>query len=710
MSAAGADSLAGCGRVDEPTSAYVWRSVAGRAITDELLEWPPDVFALVNVILERSEVFRFALAPMGDWPPSRYGDWALAVTEAAQRWSAWVEDRSAPFPDLLQEEWSAFRERADVPLEELATGRDGRTSEALLTLHAIADEACAGLGIALDSSGATGCVYRARGRELLTRTGLLARVNPRSMRVLPKVCTPPAGRAAFSRYACVQGPGIEARWHKVPARHRGTDVGSEYATLLLLPWPMWVRASDFRPLDGSVERLGSEPEGFFEFAPTEGLDLDLLDRVLTAAREEVNSVDVVMLPESAVDHDDIGALEKVLSRHGVVFLEAGVRQRSRQPGQLPGNWVHMGINPGLEKGAARPTPEGRPWFHVRQNKHHRWSLDRSQIFQYHLGDVLHPDVLWREAMQVPRLAVAFIEVAELTMVSLVCEDLAQNDDVAALIRSVGPTIVLTALLDGPQLTSRWAARYASVLADDPGSAVLMLTSFGMAQRSRPAGRDPSPVIALWKDPSRGVREIPLEAGAHGVILSVCMSRATRRTSDGRWPVDNGTYCYDVAVHQVRPASAGSGLPHLRSADSIPHLLEAGELSILTAWAEGVAEVLDHAPARAAELLDEARPGAVWRAALRLSQPSPQLGRAIDSMSREVLASAARDGVPDFDTLLSAADEDRPAELPFDGLVRQVLRAMLEERRTRHPASGAASARPQMTRPAPGKRDDRPSAV
>jgi hypothetical protein len=63
---------------------------------------------------------------------------------------------------------------------------------------------------------------------------------------------------------------------------------------------------------------------------------------------------------------------------------------------------------------------------------------------------------------------------------------------------------------GPQLTSRWAARYASVLADDPGSAVLTLTSFGMAQRSRPHDRDPSRVLALWKDPERGMREIQLD--------------------------------------------------------------------------------------------------------------------------------------------------------------------------------------------------------
>ena len=104
--------------------------------------------------------------------------------------------------------------------------------------------------------------------------------------------------------------------------------------------------------------------------------------------------------------------------------------------------------------------------------------------------------------------------------SLVCEDLAQNDDVAEVIRSIGPTIVSTALLDGPQLTSRWSARYASVLADDPGSAVMTLTSFGMAQRSRPSGHESSPVIALWKDPAQGTREISLEPGAQGVLLTI----------------------------------------------------------------------------------------------------------------------------------------------------------------------------------------------
>ena len=58
----------------------------------------------------------------------------------------------------------------------------------------------------------------------------------------------------------------------------------------------------------------------------------------------------------------------------------------------------------------------------------------------------------------PRRSVQFVELGDgVTLASLVCEDLAQTDDVADVIRSVGPMIVVTPLLDGPQLGSRWAA-------------------------------------------------------------------------------------------------------------------------------------------------------------------------------------------------------------------------------------------------------------
>ena len=669
-----------------PTLSSTWRAAAGTPIDDQLRNWPPDVFALANVLLGQSEAFRFTLSPIDEWPPRGHPRWAEEVGEAAVAWSAWAEQGQGPPPDLVRDLWTVVRERAESPLDDLAEGRDQVLCESLLTLHAVADEACAGLGVALQTADAAAPRYRARGRELLARTGSIARIDPRVLRVLPKVQTPPTGRPAFSRYACVVLPGITASWHKLPTRHRGTDLQSEYATLLLLPWPLHVHASDFRPIAEPIHRPGKDPFGFFEFAPRESLDLELLDGVLRAARRESGSVDAVFLPESAVDERELEDLEALLEEHGVAILQTGVRPHARKPAGFPGNWLHIAVNPSLQKGEVVAGGGRAPWFHIRQNKHHRWSLDESQIQQYHLGGTLHPRVRWWEAMDVPRRTIQFIEVAELTFAALVCEDLAQNGHVAELIRSVGPTLVFACLLDGPQLTSRWAARYASVLADDPGSAVLTLTSYGMVQRSRPRRREASAVVALWKDPSSGVREIPLEAGAQAVLLTVCGDRAARRSADGRVPVDNGTECFDVAVRQIDAATVASRAPRRPVRPTAARVLEPDQLTVVTGWAEAVAEALAHDPDRVAEVLADARADAPWRAAFEIAPPTGRLADAMECLQRFLLANTTAGGPPDYDALIAAAGRELPDEAPLDRTVRRALLSMLEERHARRPTA------------------------
>jgi len=255
----------------------------------------------------------------------------------------------------------------------------------------------------------------------------------------------------------------------------------------------------------------------------------------------------------------------------------------------------------------------------------------------------------------------------------VCEDLAQIDDVADLLRSVGPTLVVTPLLDGPQLSSRWAARYASVLADDPGSAVLTLTCAGMARRSRPHGRDASSVIALWKDPVRGTREIPLEAGAEGVLLTASADIVTRRSGDGRQPVDNCTEFFDMGIHQVRAATAGSSGSTFRPMPT-PAPLESEELTILTSWAEAIAEVLSDAPERAQAVLADPLPGAPWRAALGIEEPSQPLSSAIDSMQESVRRTIATTDQPTLNAVLAVANANEPSCVQACG-----VRVVVDER-------------------------------
>ena len=664
-------------RPKDPTLASVWQAVAGTTIGDELLEWPPDVFALTEVILQRSEAYRFALSPPAGstWPPASFPDWPDAVTDAARRWSAWAEDRNEAIPGLLAQEWTVLREQAGSRLKDLAQARDWRLCRALLTLHAIADEACAGLGVALDASSADGLLYRARGRELLARTGSLARIPAHLIRVLPKVRTPPTGSSvrALSRYACVLDPGVEARWHKAPARGLGTQPSGERVNYLLLPWPLRTRASDFRPVRGPLQRLANDSFGFFEFAPSERLDLDLVNQMLAAARDRAGAVDVVVLPESAVEDTEIDDLEALLACHGVTALITGARERPAQPGRFPRNWVHIGVCAGGQ------------WMHIRQSKHHRWSLDDTQIRQYHLGGALHPHTRWWEAIEVPRRSVQFVEFGDgVTLASLVCEDLAQTDDVASVIRSVGPMIVVTPLLDGPQLSSRWAARYASVLADDPGSAVLTLTSFGMAQRSGLPGQNHSPVVALWKSPGQQTREISLEPGAQGILLSASIARATRRSFDGRRPGGNGSEFSAVSIQQVRAASTGTGPPRSRAGSPSRPMLAADELTILTSWAQAVAEALTFAPERIDAVTADARAGARWRAELQIREPSSPLQHSISGIVHAVRTATASGGRPP-DAVLLAIHNSGPGGPTLNMLGRAALRSALDQRQARQAA-------------------------
>ena len=70
-------------QTEELTPSSTWQAVAGSPITDEFLEWPPDLFALTDVILERSEAYRFILSSPGgvEWPPTCFPSWSDAVED-----------------------------------------------------------------------------------------------------------------------------------------------------------------------------------------------------------------------------------------------------------------------------------------------------------------------------------------------------------------------------------------------------------------------------------------------------------------------------------------------------------------------------------------------------------------------------------------------------------------------------------------------------
>lgn len=167
-----------------------------------------------------------------------------------------------------------------------------------------------------------------------------------------------------------------------------------------------------------------------------------------------------------------------------------------------------------------------------------------------------------------------------------------------------------------------------------------------------------------------------------MLLTVCMNRATRRSADGRRPIDNGTECFDVAVHQISAAAVPARSASRTAQTAIPRVLEADDVTVLTGWAEAVAEALANGADRIAAVLTEARSDASWRTAMMLAQPSAQLGDAIDSLRRFVLTNAPSYGAPTYDAILAAAGAELADEKPLDRTVRRILLAMLEERQTR----------------------------
>jgi hypothetical protein len=487
---------------------------------DEIPWWPPDVFAVTAVVLNESEAFRFVVSPPDGqaWPPTTA--WADNVVANANAWRRALAAPERGIPAAVSDAWDFLMEAGDVPIDDLDAGARFDVSCTALTLHALADEACAGLERELDLSGES---FEAEAWHLLADTGSLSRFPPWYVRVLPKTHLSQGGinLRSLSRYLASHVGRIDMSWTRVPLGdlQARDNTGATY-NLLLLPWPLDVASADFRPRMGPLLEM-SPDFGFFEYAPRRGIDYTYVESALRAARAHVPRVDGVLLPESAVLPDELRRLESMLVDYGVFFLTAGVRQPAAGE-RLGANYAHVGL-----------WSDGH-WHRFRVNKHHRWSLDRRQIDQYGLGSQLDPATTWWEAIDLPRRAMHVLDVGGgATTAVVICEDLARLDVVAELLRYVGPTLVITLLMDGPQLASRWSARYASVLADDPGSTVLTLTSLGMARRSYHSRSLPSRVVAMWKDPERGLQEIEVEPRANALLLEVGETRKTVWTADGR---------------------------------------------------------------------------------------------------------------------------------------------------------------------------------
>lgn len=531
------------GKVRERTIADVAAGLAPGWRCEDIFAWPPDGFAFSAAVLSESGAYRLIVSPPSGkrWPPNDLGgeSWQDAVHRWAGEWATWAVSRRPGLrrPEALCRLASIVRESRRVPLAQLDEPENWETLVALLTIHAMADEASRGLGV--DRSPEA---FHVRAAELLSQTGTMSRFAATRARVLPKSSLPRTGMTirSLSRYLGLDRSETEVRWCDSNAARTASGF-----TLLLIPYPARVWPTDFRAIRGPLDNMDPDLFGFFEFAPHRSLEVEAVLRVVEASLAQVGAVDAVVLPESVLRPDEADRLRRALHAIGVFHLIVGVRE--------PTTTHSFGRNYAYVTG----TRDGEPWAEI-QHKHHRWSLDDPQIHQYQLQRRLPPGRRWWEAISIERRSLMFVTIDEfLTLCPLICEDLAQPDPVASIIRQVGPSLVIGLLLDGPQLAERWPARYASVFADDPGCAVLTLTSLGMAQRSHPPGFSPSRSVALWKDAHSGIRELSLDEGASALAVMASVHHRFAMTADGRSVATAQLLLEDVQQVTVsRRSSAG----------------------------------------------------------------------------------------------------------------------------------------------------------
>lgn len=406
--------------------------------------------------------------------------------------------------------------------------------QALIELMAIADEACFEVGVLRwsDSDAFEQAIFRIFVQAAKEGGGVVSlgrRLDHKQLGVLPKLHTPRSGitiRSMSHNLALCHLGEIAPSWIYAPTTLN--ELIDQKLDLLIFPWPLDITPKNFSEVpkadQGPVEM--PLPFRFFQYKVPPMFDFEGLDAVLKAAKESVPQIHGVIFPELSLRESDADRVRNHL--HNLLspntFFVAGISGDGSP-------WVENSAICWLPVTEQVNKVQGT---RISQQKHHRWLLGESQVRQYGLSRILDPKIQWWEHSRIGPRSLKFVSISpHLTLTFLICEDLARQDPIGELIRSIGPNLVIALLMDGPQLASRWPARYATVLADDPGCSVLTLSSLGMTRLCRPLGKGESRVVALWKDAKNGPFEIELPTDARALVLSLKFQPEREWTIDGR---------------------------------------------------------------------------------------------------------------------------------------------------------------------------------
>ncbi|MDR6695477.1 hypothetical protein [Stenotrophomonas sp. 1337] len=498
---------------------------------ENALKSPPDVFAVCGYFAKVSGCYR-AYAQ-----PGRFNSKFVKDAESAgKKWRELLDTgrfRIATVPVGIREAWSEVGREIEALSKGLQLSAE--FEKCCLYLIVACDAASAGVGLPGNSRGLFEAVS-----EMGLYSGTLCQFVPvDALRVLPKQHTPRSGfnvRSLTHHLALCSASEVRPVWTQLPTPRK--ENRSSY-NVLVAPWPLVMNASDLK-MTASRSVDPARNFGYFDYLPpqagSKAAAVHWLKKITTKVKSIGQSIDLVVFPECSLSEKDWKEISSAASVEGMAVV-AGVRGKSRQPGAFT-NSVRFSAPYSWQE----PDP---------QYKHHRWRIDGSQISTYGLGSTLGASLDWWENIEVQPRSLNFFAMSEsLVICPLICEDLARQDPVAELVRCVGPNMVVALLMDGPQLAERWSARYASVLADDPGSSVLTITSLGMVKLSKPNGMPVRRVVASWRDAFG--QFVPLELGDmdEAIVLNLQFRKKVETTIDGR--ADGGVASYPVlcGVHSV----------------------------------------------------------------------------------------------------------------------------------------------------------------
>jgi len=558
---------------------------------------PTDLFGICAILLERSGVYHSLMPGCKTLEDSPYAWYIsdvemLGAREAGKNWNKLTpytstgkprSDRKkrktvsgfeTAVPPKVREWWDALMKASGEPLF-FYRGPDGDLDppewwKAIFLMLITADEACAGIGLYSNAANAPSAVtwvddiLKVSEREDLKNSmsnatdkyGIQHRpltdnaafqLNPDIASVHPKTRTPKVGctlRTLTHNLSLMPPRGqIGSYWVRSLSTHYGkpeTDFN-----ILMIPFPYmldpdWFESSDLGSGDHLNERgktwnwfdikqewlpkTNSEQKKFIEF---------VCELIKEAAK--TRAIHCIAFPEYALNWKIFEQLARKI-RDEFLTIEVLISGSSDNCKGDQGNYVMNALFYDGDK--SEGDEKVRTYMVTSRAKHHRWRIDREQIETYGLETALDPDLIWWEHIPIaPRELhhVVFREGSIFT--ALICEDLARSDPCHRNLRAVGPNLLFVLLMDGPQLSNRWSARYSTGLTDDPGTSVLTLTSRGLIQSSNDiraaAGETLDWSIGLFKDDVSASVSISCPPNFQASVMSLNVERVDETTFDGR---------------------------------------------------------------------------------------------------------------------------------------------------------------------------------